>query len=206
MALNEFWNNIRRAYHDLEPTRVHWQDTRRVTYKRLDLWATAQCLQGYDSADFSFLSDDEQKALRKAVDKLRSVIAKVPVDTPVPRKQAAIGAQALQQIADIMGLAKYSTPEAFKVAKVIENAMARRRPKWVHSFRCESGHDANGDPAIWIWVIAADDTVLHGHREKLNSLRQELQRVTRDAVGVEYWPYIRFQTQAEQAGLAGSKH
>ncbi len=202
MALNEFWRNVRVAWGDSGLTTMTGAETGQARNVSLDLWATPGAVAGYDDTDFDFLGGIERRRMRERVNKFRALASGIRPDQPLSPKQRKIGFQLLQEIVKILDFSKYADPEAFAAGKRIEHLVSGRMPPWVRELRFESGRDVNGDPALWIWVIA-DGQALQPQilRKNTAGLRQILQ----EAVGPEYWPYIRFRSAEEQASLTGGE-
>ena len=70
-------------------------------------------------------------------------------------------------------------------------------PVPVRSWHVETGADATGDPAIWVWVTL-DDHVELGTRDQIREqVRHTIQRMDEDAP----WVYVRFRTASEEVTL-----
>lgn len=86
----------------------------------------------------------------------------------------------------------------------LQAAFAEDRPKHVSRVVTRRGTDATGDPAIWIWVILEDETLLRNDR------RVEIERIrswaaTVAARVVEDWAYVTFRTEKEQRQVEAGK-
>ena len=68
-------------------------------------------------------------------------------------------------------------------------------PAAVRSWKIETGPDASGADAVWVWVTLDDDTFDWGTRSRVrDSIRQALER----RGGVEApWVYVRFRKASE---------
>lgn len=57
--------------------------------------------------------------------------------------------------------------------------------------------DSTGDPAVWIWIVLEDESLLEdASRAELERIREQAQQTAR-SYGDE-WPYVTFRTSAEQ--------
>src|SRR5438477_419941 len=52
---------------------------------------------------------------------------------------------------------RYADADALLIGKRIEARLAPQLPQPVQEIRFETGPDATGDPAVWIWVVLSDD-------------------------------------------------
>ena len=80
--------------------------------------------------------------------------------------------------------------------EAIEAALARLRdlPAPVSSWEVETGPDATDDPAVWVWVMLADEGVDFQTRSRLRELvRDQVLDVTHDGS----WVYVRFRTASD---------
>ena len=78
----------------------------------------------------------------------------------------------------------------------IEAALAdlRELPAKVSSWEVETGPDATDDPAVWVWVMLADDGVDFQTRSRLREIvRDHVRHETNDGS----WVYVRFRTASE---------
>jgi len=62
-------------------------------------------------------------------------------------------------------------------------------------WRYEIGHDSNGYPAVWVWIVVPDEVAANA-RPELVGLSQRLETLVRG--GGRYWPYVFFQSASEQ--------
>ena len=57
--------------------------------------------------------------------------------------------------------------------------------------------DSTGDPAIWIWVILENDSLLEkDDRTEIENIRAATEKEARAVSSA--WPYVTFRTEAEQ--------
>ena len=65
----------------------------------------------------------------------------------------------------------------------------------------EEGFDSTGDPALYIWVLLADDTPDEEQTwQKVREIRRIIRETLHDAQE-ERWPYVRFRTESEHREL-----
>lgn len=81
------------------------------------------------------------------------------------------------------------------------NLLKRKSPPEVNDLVFESGFDAGGEPAIWVWVIF-EDTALETKWtfDNRSQIRDSIVQELRDA-GIPDWTYVRFRTASEQSEL-----
>lgn len=81
-------------------------------------------------------------------------------------------------------------------AEAIESALGKLRglPARVRSWQVETGPDATDDPAVWVWVMLADEGVDFQTRTRLREIvRDQVRHETNDGS----WVYVRFRGAAE---------
>jgi len=163
------------------------------------LWLTPKVVWGFDAADFAFLSDLERTELSDSVASFLAVADQVPPNRPATSEQIESALPALLRIIQITRPDIYGDSDAFAAGKQIERQLTGKLPAWVRQLKFETGSDASGDAALWVWVIADDDAVRDGAlRDNTRMVRQ----VIDDAVsrsGLNYWTYVRFRSMSEQA-------
>lgn len=80
--------------------------------------------------------------------------------------------------------------------EAIEAALGRLGdlPAPVSSWEVETGPDATDDPAVWVWVMLADEGVDFQTRSRLREIvRDQVLHETNDGS----WVYVRFRTASE---------
>ena len=210
MAIEEFWLNIRTA--------VRLGSTRAVVdspsldagmieriLRDINLWLTKRAVEGYDSSEFDFLSEDERLRLTESIERFRAVAEHVPGNGPATPQQEKDASRAFREILAIVRPDKYDSVEAFKIGKKIERMVADKRPGWVHDLVFETDLDASGDPALWIWVVADDEAVKRkDFRDQLATVEERLREAT-SRESPERWPYIRLRTVSERRDHSDDK-
>ena len=81
-------------------------------------------------------------------------------------------------------------------AEAIEAALGALRglPARVRSWQVETGPDATDDPAVWVWVMLADEEVDFQTRSRLREMvRNQVRHETNDGS----WVYVRFRGATE---------
>ena len=211
MSLQDFWNDIRTVSGLVYPSTTVDSPTLDAGHiekalRGAALWLTPKVVARFNPDDLDFLSKAEQAELQEAVSKFRSVADTAPFDRPPKGGQIDAALPALLKIIQIVRPDIYGDADAFAIGKRVERQLVGRLPKWVGQLKFETGPDANGEPALWVWVIA-DDKALRSEvlRENTRIVRQ----LINDAVlqlSLQYWPYIRFRSATEQAQqVAGSR-
>jgi hypothetical protein len=210
VSLRDFWISVRIGSGLVSPTAVVDSPRLDVTkiqraLDRADLWLTPSIVKGFDEKDFDFLSDDERARLALLVNRFRAIANTVPETAPATVEQVKKARPELQGILDIVRPDKYGDPEALVLGKKLEQQVQGRLPAWVKELRFETGNDASGDPALWIWVevedVAAKKDVLTANFEQVRELLEGAVR----SLGVERWPYIRLRTVSEQQAALNAR-
>jgi hypothetical protein len=209
MSLREFWANVRLGA-GLDSTRAT-VDAPRLDEKKIEqilrrahLWLTPNVVEGFDISDFDFLSDQERQTLSESVDRFRQVVEQVPADAVPSTEQVQEALPHFRRIVELLRPDRYANPDAFIIGKRIEQLVRGQVPEWFKEKEMvfETGNDANGDPALWIWVeiddTAADETVFS---QNTRAVRNTLEMAVRK-LGIDRWPYIRFRTVSEQRALS----
>jgi len=75
----------------------------------------------------------------------------------------------------------------------------RELPAPVRSWRVESGPDATGDDAVWVWVTLDDEDLDVDTRSRLRDLVWDVVRQL-DAAAPP-WVYVRFRGASEAQGV-----
>jgi hypothetical protein len=207
VSLRDFWVDIRNGAGFVSPTVVVDRTTLDASWlerilRAADLWLTPSLVSDFRDEDFDFLDPEERSRLAQHVSNFRAVASGVPSDAPATREQVKRALLEFQGILEIVRPDKYGDPEAFRIGKMIEQITRGRLPGWVRGLRFETGDDASGDPALWVWAEvdddAADSKVLGGNFEQLRELVGRAVADVNEKLKVERWPYIRLRTASEQ--------
>jgi hypothetical protein len=86
---------------------------------------------------------------------------------------------------------------AHMTAKGIEESLRKLRhlPAAVESWQVETGPDATGDEAVWVWVMLRDEDVDPQTRARV---RDRVRAAIRARVGAKQpWVYVRFRGSSE---------
>lgn len=203
VALRDFWISVRAAAGSISPKVTVDSpslDAARIEHilARATLWLTPAAVRGFDEGDFGFLSPGERQALSSSVEGFRLIASQVPPKGPATDDQIQAAMPHFRRILEILRPDKFGDDESFHVGKILEQQLENRFPEWVRDFKIETGYDANGDPAIWIWVVVDDDAVQQKEfPENTRSVRNTVEEILRE-LGVTRWPYVRFRTVSEQ--------
>ena len=207
MALRDFWISIRTAARFLSHnviTDSSDDDTQQIAaaLQRASIWLTPKSVEGYDEQDFDFLTDEDRQRLSRDIHQFIAVARQVPPDKPASSEQVQAALPLFLSVFEIMRPDQYADIEAFRIGKRIEQELRDQLPDWVREMRFESGKDANGDPAIWIWV-EMDDTA--ATKEDFSRNTRRVRSMIIDCVrrlDVPHWPYVRFSTVSERIEAA----
>jgi hypothetical protein len=207
MALREFWANVLTAARLVSPRaavdapRLDANRIERILRKRHD-WLTPRAVQGYDPDDFEFLSVEERRDLEESVHRFLQVAEQVPATARASEAQVQAALPAFRRIMEILRPDKYADLDALIIGKRIEQFLRGRLPEWVKELVFETGNDAQGEPALWIWVEIDDDAAAEEvFSQNTRSARNIVDAAARK-LAAERWPYIRFRTTSEQRANA----
>jgi hypothetical protein len=170
-----------------------------------DGWLTPKAVEGFDEDDFSFLAHRERRELTESVRRFLRVAEHVPGDAPASEEQVRDALPNFKRIVEILRPDKYADIDALKIGKQVEQIVGERLPSWVKEMVFETGSDAVGDPALWIWV-EVDDRAIDGSSliEVFQPVRRELEHAL-EKIGTGRWPYIRLRSSSEQRPTTTTK-
>lgn len=209
MALREFWISVRTAAGLMLPKAA--VDSPRLDKERIEkilrgatFWLTPGAVKGYDPGDFDFLAKDEREHLQVGVARFVEVAKEVPSTAPASDLQVDDGLEGFRQILEVVRPDKYADFDAFVLGKRIETLVRDELPGWVKEMVFETGYDASGAQALWIWV-EVEDAAAQGDSLRRNflSIREILTRAAMQLCP-ERWAYIRLRTVSEQRPLVRS--
>ncbi len=205
MAFDDFWMSVRTAARLPVPKSL--VDSPRLDAEAIDralhkttVWLSAAAVAGFKKAHFSFFTDAERLRLAELHRDLLVAVAQ--------KSQTALPAADLIEntlpifrgIVQALEFDRYGDPTAFRLGKLIENAIAPRRPPELAELRFNMGSDHSGDPALWIWAFLSADVSESDEKflEAAPALGDLLDPVARQ-VAPDRWPYISFRSMAEQS-------
>lgn len=198
MALVEFLKNVRTAASFLSP-RVNTGDARRDReFQRVlrgaAIWLTPQAVKGFDSEDLMAipnLAPEQKQKLETRVSRFKELAETVPEDQPARPEQVR---EAFPQLVEIMEILKpYLDNEAIRAHHILLDAGSW--PDYVVGFLCESGVDSDGEPCLWVWVIA-EDSAFDSPTFFPESLRIQ-DRILALLQTINRWVFVRFRSISE---------
>jgi hypothetical protein len=205
MPLREFWNSVRAAARFISPKPI--VDSPRLDAAAIEQglrgatrWLTPALGAGFDAADFPFLSGDDRTKLAGLVEGLRKVAEQVPPIAPATAEQIEQALPPFRDIIRMLEFDRYGDAEAYRLGKQIERVLERHRPPELVELRFNTGTDSAGDPAIWIWGFLSD-VQEEAFLDRAGSVLPLLDWASR-TVAPDLFPYISFQSVADQAELA----
>lgn len=81
----------------------------------------------------------------------------------------------------------------------IEQVLKSIQPAFANGLRFQLDDDATGDPAVWVWVIVADEKLESpGFQSEIEAFQNKVGDTLR-ANGIERWPYVRLEAVSDQA-------
>lgn len=161
-------------------------------------WLGARTVEGYDEADFAFLDGPERSRLTASVSRLKAIADQIPPSGPAEGEMVSDAKSAFRQVLEILRPDRYASTEAMELGKKIEREVEAGLPGWVREMVFETGSDATGDPALWVWV-EVDDAIATGSHllDDFQPVRATLgDAVAKISPGL--WPYIRLRSSSEQ--------
>ncbi len=161
---------------------------------RAAIWLTPKSVSGFNAADFPELGASRQQELLSAVQSFLSVAREVPSDKPATAEQYGNAAVAFAKILTILEPYLPMQDEARSVEGALRTV---KFPTWVVNWDYELGSDADGVPAVWVYVFADDQTV---PRARLGRAASELTTLIRQAfqtAKIDRSPYVRLKTAVE---------
>jgi len=202
MSFHEFWIGVRTNVTlntastsvdslELDPSRIQ------VMLDKGKISLTSNSIEVFDANDFGFLEEQERQQLVNGVEHLRAIATEGPAEVGAKDQKVSKAQSDLQSIIAVLRPDKYGDPEAFRIGKETERELRGEFGEHVRNFRFETSEDANGDPAVWVWVIVNDTAA---KKEVFSEIRERLQKVLRK-VAPDRWPYIRFRTVSEQQAV-----
>lgn len=202
MSLKDFWMSVRTGARFIAPRAT--ADSPRLdsaaiesTLRRATIWLTPKSVEGFNPEDFLFLSDHEQKTLRDAVSKFLVLARQVPPGRPATEQQIQQALPLFLRIVEILRPDHFADSEAFVIGKKVEQQLAGQIPQSVLELRFETGKDASGGPALWIWVVFKDEAAKKDvFLPNARNVRELLENSVSE-LGFEQWPYVRFRTDSE---------
>jgi hypothetical protein len=167
--------------------------------RKATIWLNPKSVEGFDEQDFDFLPSAERQALTASVNRFREIARQVSPTAPATEEQIQQALPEFQRIIEFLRPDKYVDPEALVIGKRIEQQLANRLPDSVVELRFETGEDAAGGPALWIWVVFKDGLAeSEAFRSDVRLVRELLERTVRE-MAIGRWPYVRFTTASELA-------
>jgi len=208
VSLRDFWTSVQSAARMVAPRAFEDSpklDASRIehTLRKSNHWLTPSAIEGFDPAEFSFLSEEERRALSDSVARFLQVAESVPANAPPTETQVAKALPHFARIVEILRPDKYSGLDAFVLGKQLERSLNGKLPAWVRELRFESGTDATGDRGLWIWVevddsaVTGDDAYTQNLRPVINLLETTVRRLSPD-----WWPYVHIRTVSEQQAVS----
>lgn len=81
----------------------------------------------------------------------------------------------------------------------IERILKSIKPAFASGLRFQLDDDATGDPAVWVWLIVADEKLESpAFQSELEAFQSQVGETLR-ADGIERWPYVRLESISDQA-------
>ena len=152
MALRDFWTNVRMGARLVVPKVIadeQCPDPGELERKlrSATLWLTPLAVEGFDPADFDFLSEDDINSLASQVEAFRRLTRNLDPAAAVPEKTVLEALPVFQAILQHLEFDRYGDEEAYRLGKLIDREIQRWRPKDLAELRFETGFDHTGDPA-----------------------------------------------------------
>jgi hypothetical protein len=208
MSIERFWSNVTSAARQLARPRAEKSGrgrngkTAARTIERPNSWLTPDSVDGFDPAEYGFLPTAEREELADAVGRFLEVAGQVPLDGSATKPQVESGRRELQRILAVLDTDHFADADAFVIGKRLHTGLGTWLPPYVRDLRVETGFHADDDPAVWIYVIIADDAARDEVlSENTRNVRQLMDREWK-RMDDSRWPSVRFRTVSEDAELA----
>lgn len=207
MSIERFWSNVTSAARQLQRPRVEKAGrgrngkTAARTIERPNAWLTPDAVDGFVPAEYGFLTVAEREELTDAVARFLDIVGQVPVDGSATKSQVDSGRRELQRILAVLDTDHFADADAFVIGKRLYTGLGTWLPAYVRDLRVETGFHADDDPAVWIYVIIADDAarddvLSENTRNVWQLMNREWKRLDDSR-----WPSIRFRSVSEDAEL-----
>jgi len=205
MALRDFWMNVQTGARLIVPQVIADLPRRDASFverglRGATLWLTPRAVEGFQEAEFDFLTDSERKSLASLVEKFRKVAETVNSAERATDKALSKALPLFRDIVRTLDFDRYGDDEAYRLGKLIEREIGDPLPQGLAELRFETGFDHSGDPAIWIWAFLTDEASETDERflRTAQQLRDVIEHAAR-VVASERWPYVSFRSLKEQA-------
>jgi hypothetical protein len=204
MAIWDLIDNLSIASRQLESARFDLgceaQDSDAIAElaSRRQDWLTPQTVNGYDPADFEFLSSEEQRDLRESIESFLAEARERQNTFPPTADRLRNALRAFMQIFHIIRPDKYADPDALRIGKQIEARASSGLPNWIAELKFRTGVDSTGEESIWIRAIV-DDEVMEDPSFAVQA--ESARRVLFAAAqrhGGKRWPYISFRSRVDE--------
>ena len=202
MARKDFWLNVRRAVRLVLPNGVAesplWDaDEFERRLRDAVIWLTPQTVDGFNPADFEFLTPTERQDLAEAVQRFRDIARQKPSDEQAKDEQIERALPYFRRILEIVRPDKYGDAEALELGKKVELQLADQLPSTVRELRFETGVDWVGKPALFICIVFNDepksDEEFLANAEEVRPLVQE----TVHRMDIPHWPFVSFRIPSD---------
>ncbi len=192
-----FLTNFKRAAHPISPA-AHSNGIRldpaylEVLLRRSTGWLKPRAVKGFDSKDFSELTEDARNALRAAVEQFSSIAKRAPRDQSPPTELVDEALPVFLKILEILEpiLDEYAAYHVLKHTELSD---------FVTDFAIKAGLDSSGDPAVWVWVITKDAPESE-FLKQARQIRPQVQETLQEAE-IGRWAYIGFRSESDQHEL-----
>jgi hypothetical protein len=210
MALRKFWISVRTAAGMMRPRAA--VDSPRLDADTIErylrgavFWLTPSSVDGYEGpGEFDFLPEEERHLLADGVEQFLGAARRVDQHGPATDEQIEAGLAGFRKVLEVVRPDKYADFDAFLIGKRIENQARDELPAWVRELVFETGYDASGAEALWIWAEVEDDAARdQSIPDNFLVIRDILGRAA-NQVCPERWPYVRLRTVSEQRPVARS--
>jgi hypothetical protein len=203
MSLPHFLSNLRTARNVVYQavTGLAFNDPNKIRrlLRAYPFWFTPAVLEGYDPEELSFLTAEQRELLDRNVQEFKAVVADAGGEKP-PDEQVRTAFQLLADIAHpFERLLADPTGDAVLLSLWSD---AHNFPDYCIGFDYRVGSDSTGDPAIWVWVIVADETDVVS--DEFIGFLDTVRRMVWDGlakVKSDRWPFVRVRTVSEEREL-----
>jgi hypothetical protein len=198
MSLHGSWTNVGLGANLISPrvsAAVPQVDANDLTerFQRADLWLTPRAVDGFDRSGFSFLSGVELDQLESLVVRFREIASTVNPTAPAPIDAVNGAGSKFLQIVLMLDLDRYEDDKAYRLGKLIKQAVAPYRPSELAQLRFRTGPDHTGDPGLSIRTFLSDEPRMTEKQflDSFQKMRRLLDPIAR-RIAPNRWPYLSF--------------
>jgi hypothetical protein len=164
------------------------------------LWLTRSAVEGLQPSDFSALTPEQAGLLTRSRDEF---LANVPMPGDGPTTEQMNRARAaFLTLFPIVQKYLYDQPTLIAAGVLRQIVREQKYGKWFVGVDFALGDDSTGDPALWAWLIVAEETPDDtAFQQEWPHIRQWIQEELRIRGIPDRYAYLHLRTAEEQREL-----